>query len=243
MLSIKNRKIDLKKSAWILLTNHKKYWTRFKRNDFMLEDLTKFHLDIYSQKIYNFTTDYLDKEYIVNNVPSICCLAPKLVLETVESLYNLLQCISKKLYILYSRYNIVVKEENYAQRIRYTRIIKDNLFAIERMCEKQREKNWDNWIEKVSGKNRVKTLELLIKFILKHINFWRGQQETYRIYHTLIIMMTFYLSYIYLDQPKAHIKQSINIYKIICINYINRFFIIQRLHHLRLSFSAEDISA
>jgi hypothetical protein len=150
-----------------LLTNHKKYWTRFKRNDFMLEDLTKFHLDIYSQKIYNFTTDYLDKEYIVNNVPSICCLAPKLVLETVESLYNLLQCISKKLYILYSRYNIVVKEENYAQRIRYTRIIKDNLFAIERMCEKQREKNWDNWIEKVSGKNRVKTLELLDKIHLK----------------------------------------------------------------------------
>jgi len=150
-----------------LLTNHKKYWTRFKRNDFMLEDLTKFHLDIYSQKIYNFTTDYLDKEYIVNNVPSICCLAPKLVLETVESLYNLLQCISKKLYILYSRYNIVVKEENDAQRIRYTRIIKDNLFAIERMCEKQREKNWDNWIEKVSGKNRVKTLELLDKIHLK----------------------------------------------------------------------------
>lgn len=150
-----------------LLTNHKKYWTRFKRNDFMLEDLTKFHLDIYSQKIYNFTTDYLDKEYIVNNVPSICCLAPKLVLETVESLYNLLQCISKKLYILYSRYNIVVKEENYAQRIRYTRIIKDNLFAIERMCEKQRHKNWDNWIEKVSGKNRVKTLELLDKIHLK----------------------------------------------------------------------------
>ena len=150
-----------------LLTNHKKYWTRFKRNDFMLEDLTKFHLDIYSQKIYNFTTDYLDKEYIVNNVPSICCLAPKLVLETVESLYNLLQCISKNLYILYSRYNIVVKEENYAQRIRYTRIIKDNLFAIERMCEKQREKNWDNWIEKVSGKNRVKTLELLDKIHLK----------------------------------------------------------------------------
>ena len=150
-----------------LLTNHKKYWTRFKRNDFMLEDLTKFHLDIYSQKIYNFTTDYLDKEYIVNNVPSICCLAPKLVLETVESLYNLLQCISKKLYILYSRYNIVVKEENYARRIRYTRIIKDNLFAIERMCEKQREKNWDNWIEKVSGKNRVKTLELLDKIHLK----------------------------------------------------------------------------
>ena len=150
-----------------LLTNHKKYWTRFKRNDFMLEDLTKFHLDIYSQKIYNFTTVYLDKEYIVNNVPSICCLAPKLVLETVESLYNLLQCISKKLYILYSRYNIVVKEENYAQRIRYTRIIKDNLFAIERMCEKQREKNWDNWIEKVSGKNRVKTLELLDKIHLK----------------------------------------------------------------------------
>ena len=150
-----------------LLTNHKKYWTKFKRNDFMLEDLTKFHLDIYSQKIYNFTTDYLDKEYIVNNVPSICCLAPKLVLETVESLYNLLQCISKNLYILYSRYNIVVKEENDAQRIRYTRIIKDNLFAIERMCEKQREKNWDNWIEKVSGKNRVKTLELLDKIHLK----------------------------------------------------------------------------
>ena len=150
-----------------LLTNHKKYWTRFKRNDFMLEDLTKFHLDIYSQKIYNFTTDYLDKEYIVNNVPSICCLAPKLVLETVESLYNLLQCISKKLYILYSRYNIVVKEENDGQRIRYTRIIKDNLFAIERMCEKQRQKNWDNWIGKVSGKNRVKTMELLDKIHLK----------------------------------------------------------------------------
>ena len=143
-----------------LLTNHKKYWTRFKRNDFMLEDLTKFHLDIYSQKIYNFTTDYLDKEYIVNNVPSICCLAPKLVLETVESLYNLLQCISKKLYILYSRYNIVVKEENYAQRIRYTRIIKI-IYLQSDVCVKNKEKKIG-----IIGLKR-----LVVKIGLKHWNY------------------------------------------------------------------------
>ena len=38
-----------------LLTNHKKYWTTFKRNDFMLEDLTKYHVDKFSQNIYNYT--------------------------------------------------------------------------------------------------------------------------------------------------------------------------------------------
>ena len=149
-----------------LLTNHKKYWTTFKRNDFMLKDLTKYHLDRFSQTIHNFSTVYLDKEFIMNNVPSVCCQSD-LVLETVESLYNLLQCISKKLYILYSRYNIVVKEEDDGQRIRYTRIIKDNLFVIERMCHRQREKNWDDWTGKTSGKNRVKTMELLDKIHFK----------------------------------------------------------------------------
>lgn len=149
-----------------LLTNHKKYWTTFKRNDFMLKDLTKYHLDKFSQTIHNFSTDYLDKEFIINNVPSVCCQSD-LVLETVKSLYNLLQCISKGLYVLYSRYNIVVKEENDGQRIRYTRIIKDNLFVIERMCHRQREKDWDHWTGKTSGKNRVKTMELLDKIHFK----------------------------------------------------------------------------
>ena len=149
-----------------LLTNHKKYWTTFKRNDFMLKDLTKFHLDKFSQKIHNFSTDYLDKEYIINNVPSLCCQSD-LVLETVKSLYNLLQCISKGLYVLYSRYNIVVKEQDTSVRIRYTRIIKDNLFVFERMCHRQREKDWDHWTGKTSGKNRVKTMELLDKIHFK----------------------------------------------------------------------------
>ena len=35
------------------------------------------------------------------------------------------------------------------------------------MCNNQRNKSWDNWIGKVSGKNRVKTLELLDKIHLK----------------------------------------------------------------------------
>ena len=151
-----------------LLTNHQKYWTTFKRNDFILKDLTKFHLDRFSQKLHNFSTDYqtVGTLFIINNVPSVCCQSD-LVLETLKSLYNLLQCISNGLYVLYSRYNIVVKEEDTSKRIRYTRIIKDNLFVIERMCHRQREKNWDNWTEKTSGKNRVKTMELLDKIHFK----------------------------------------------------------------------------
>lgn len=175
MNSMKNTRIEyfIPEDIWrkiiqeYLLTNHKKYWTTFKRNDFMLKDLTKYHLDKFSQTIHNFSTDYLDKEFIINNVPSVCCQSD-LVLETVKSLYNLLQCISKGLYVLYSRYNIVVKEEeDTSEKIRYTRIIKDNLFVIERMCNRQREKDWDHWTGKTSGKNRVKTMELLDKIHFK----------------------------------------------------------------------------
>ena len=35
------------------------------------------------------------------------------------------------------------------------------------MCHRQREKDWDHWTGKTSGKNRVKTMELLDKIHFK----------------------------------------------------------------------------
>ena len=149
-----------------LLTNHKKYWTTFKRNDFMLEDLTKYHVDKFSQNIYNYTSNYLDKELIINSIPSICYNSG-LILETIETLYNLLEYISNGVFVLYSRYNIVKNFKCNFERRLYKRNIKDTIFACINMCNNQRNKSWDNWIGKVSGKNRVKTLELLDKIHLK----------------------------------------------------------------------------
>ena len=145
-----------------LLANHKKYWTTFKSKHIILEDFTKWKVDIFSQNIFNFTTDYLDKEYIINNVwvPGICCKST-LTLETLQSLKNLLDYISNGIHVLFCRYEIVIKEESNYKRERYTRTVKDNINCIKNMCDRQQNKDWDIWTVKSSSKQKGKILQLL----------------------------------------------------------------------------------
>ena len=172
-----------------LLTNHKKYWTTFKRNDKILEDITKRNVDIFSQNILNFTTDYLDKECILNAAwfPDYCCKYYA-TLETLQSLKKLLEYISNGIHVLFCRYEIVSKYKYKSQRERYTRTVKDNLFVIERMCERQRGKNWEIWTEKSSSKTRGKILQLLednhlICFRIQgDIHGWKIKSDPYGTY-------------------------------------------------------------